>query len=158
MNRTDAKLDSVDWAILKILQNDATIPNKEIAARVGVAPSTCLERVRRLRGSGVIASVRAQVDPRRVGRPEQAFIAVQLRPHSREVVESFTRRITALPEAMALYNVSGVDDYYIHVAVADSTALQSLIIDRITTIPEVAHVRTQLIFGTPVSSPVQPLP
>lgn len=145
----------MDWQILDILQNDATVPNKEIAALVGVAPSTCLERVRRLRSAGVISAVRAVVDPERIGRGVQAFLAIQIRPHSRETANDFARQALDLPETMAVYNVAGGDDYLVHVAVPDSTALQSLIIDRILVIQQVAHCRTQLIFGEPWTSPLR---
>ncbi|GAB3163279.1 Lrp/AsnC family transcriptional regulator [Myceligenerans halotolerans] len=151
----NTELDSVDWAILDILQADATTPNKDIAASVGVAPSTCLERVRRMRESGVIAAVRAQVDPARLGRGEQAFLAIQVRPHSRETANDFVHKALQLPEVLTVYNVSGTEDYLVHVAVRDSTALQSLIVDRLLSLRQVAHCRTQLIFGEPLTSPVR---
>jgi DNA-binding Lrp family transcriptional regulator len=154
-SRRSAELDSVDWAILAVLQSDATTPNKEVAATVGIAPSTCLERIRRLRANGVIASIRAQIDPARVGRGVQAFLAIQVRPHSRETANDFVRRARDLPETLALYNVGGTEDYLVHVAVSDSTALQSLIIDRLLVLPQVAHCRTQLIFGQPLIAPVR---
>ncbi|GAB3449655.1 Lrp/AsnC family transcriptional regulator [Streptomonospora sediminis] len=153
----NAELDSIDWAILGILQTDATIPNKDIAARVGVAPSTCLQRIRKLRDSGVIASIRAHIDPTRLGRPEQAFIAVQVRPHSRDAAEDFVAQVGQLPETTGLYNVSGAQDYLVHVAVRDSSHLQSLIIDRLLVLPQVAHCHTQLIFGRPVVTPLRRL-
>lgn len=151
-HREITELDSVDWQLLDILQNDATLPNKAIAEQVGVAPSTCLERIRRLRSSGVISSIRATVDPARVGRGVQAFLAIQIRPHSRETANDFARQALDLPETLALYNVAGGEDYLVHVAVADSTALQSFIIDRLLVMPQVAHCRTQLIFGEPWTS------
>ncbi|GAB3916605.1 transcriptional regulator [Microlunatus endophyticus] len=155
LNRTMTELDSVDWEILDILQNDATTPNKEIAARVGVAPSTCLERIRRLRSAGVISAIRAVIDPEAIGRGVQAFLAIQIRPHSRETANDFARQALDLPETIALYNVAGGDDYLVHVAVTDSAALQSLIIDRMLAIQQVAHCRTQLIFGEPWTSVIQ---
>ncbi|MGW4093714.1 Lrp/AsnC family transcriptional regulator [Nocardia sp. NPDC004750] len=155
VNRKIAELDSVDWAILEVLQVDATVPNKEIAARVGVAPSTCLERIRRMRRSGVITSIRAHVNPARLGRGEQAFLGIQVRPHSRETATDFVQRALQMPEVLALYNVSGTEDYLLHVAVEDSTALQSAIIDRLLTLPQVVHCRTQLIFGEPWVSPLR---
>lgn len=145
----NAVLDSVDWAILGVLQADATVANKDLATRVGVAPSTCLERVRKLRNSGVIASTRVHLDLARVGRGEQAFLGIQIRPHSRETANDFVARALAMDEVVALYNVSGSEDYLVHVAVSDSAALQALIIDQVLAIPQVAHCRTQLIFGTP---------
>ncbi|MEV6282716.1 Lrp/AsnC family transcriptional regulator [Kribbella sp. NPDC051770] len=154
----NTELDSTDWAILKVLQDDATTPNKDIAAAVGVVPSTCLERVRRMRERGVIASIRAHVDPARVGRSEQAFLAIQVRPHSRETANDFVRKVLEMPETLALYNVSGVEDYLVHVAVPDSTALQSFIIDSLLAMPQVAHCRTQLIFGEPLVAPLRRTP
>lgn len=151
----NSDLDSVDWAILGILQVDATVPNKEIAARVGVAASTCLERVRRLRENGVISSISARVDPARIGRHEQALLGIQIRPHSRETAGDFVRRVLEMPETMTVYNVSGTEDYLVHVAVRDSTALQALILDRLLAMPQVAHCRTQLILGKPLTSSVR---
>lgn len=130
---TDTRIDPVDWRILALLQEDASITNKDLAARVGLPTSSCHERVRRLRSAGVIAAVRAVVDPAAVGRALQAFIAVQLRPHRRDLVEAFTSAILALPETLALYNVSGPDDYFVHVAVTDSTHLQAILVDHLAT-------------------------
>jgi DNA-binding Lrp family transcriptional regulator len=70
----------VDWAILAELQEDAAITNKHLAQRVGLSASACHERVRRLRDAGVVTRIVAEVDPRAVGRPLQAFVGVQLHP------------------------------------------------------------------------------
>ena len=150
-------LDPVDWRILDVLQDDASISNKELAARVGLPTSSCHERVRRLRTSGVIAGIRAVVDPAVLGRGLQAFIAVQLRPHSRERVYAFTRAALALPETIALYNITGPEDFFLHVAVGDSRDLQSVIVDHLATRPEVVHAQTHLVFGSPHLAPVRAL-
>jgi DNA-binding Lrp family transcriptional regulator len=152
----DTALDPVDWRILHHLQNDASVTNKELAARVGLPTSSCHERVRRLRALGVITAVRAVVDPSAVGRGLQAFVAVQLRPHRRELVESFTAAVLALPETLALYNVSGPEDFFVHIAVTDSAHLQRIIVDHLATRPEVGHAQTHLIFDRPLLAPVRP--
>lgn len=149
------ELDSVDWAILELLQVDATMPNKEIAAKVGVAPSTCLERIRRMRRTGTIVATRAHVLPSLLGKGEQAFLGIQIRPHSRDTANDFVQKALALPETLTLYNVSGNEDYLVHVAVANSTELQKLVVDKIMVIPQVAHCRTQLIFGEPWVAPLR---
>ena len=77
-----SELDAVDWAILELIQVDATMPNKDIAAKVGVAPSTCLERIRRMRRNGTIVATRAHVLPSLLGKGEQAFLGIQIRPHA----------------------------------------------------------------------------
>ena len=154
----EAHLDPVDWRILQQLQDDASVTNKELAARVGLPTSSCHERVRRLRALGVITAVRAVVDPAAVGRGLQAFVAVQLRPHRRDLVEAFTGAVLALPETLALYTVSGPDDFFLHVAVADSAHLHRLIVDDLATRPEVGHAQTHLIFDRPMVAPVRPTP
>ena len=152
------ELDSVDWAILELLQVDATMPNKDIAAKVGVAPSTCLERIRRMRRNGTIVATRAHVAPSLLGKGEKAFLGIQIRPHARDTANDFVQKALALPETLALYNVSGSDDYLVHVAVANSTELQTLIIDKLLALPQVAHCRTQLIFGEPLVAPLRHRP
>ncbi|NDL58264.1 Lrp/AsnC family transcriptional regulator [Phytoactinopolyspora mesophila] len=149
-------LDPVDWRILAILQDDASITNKALADRVGLPTSSCHERVRRLRAAGVISGVKAVVDPAAVGRGLQAFIAIRLRPHRRDLVEVFTAAVLALPETLALYNVSGPEDFFLHVAVSDSADLQRIIMDQLATRPEVGHAQTHLIFDRPLTAAVRP--
>ncbi|NEE04428.1 Lrp/AsnC family transcriptional regulator [Phytoactinopolyspora halotolerans] len=152
------QLDPVDWQILSILQDDASITNKALADRVGLPTSSCHERVRRLRTAGVIDGIRASVNPAAVGRGLQAFIAVRLRPHRRDMIESFTAAVLELPETLALYNVSGPEDFFLHVAVVDSTDLQRLIIDDLASRPEIAHCQTHLIFDRPLVTSMRPYP
>lgn len=150
------EIDPVDWRILQVLQDDASLTNKALAERVGLPTSSCHERVRRLRAAGVIAGVRAVVDPAAIGRGLHAFVAVQIRPHRRELAEAFTVAALALPWTLAVYNVSGPEDYFLHVAVADSTELQRIVVDHLATRPEVGHCQTHLIFDRPLSAAVRP--
>lgn len=154
-SRRIPELDSVDWEILELLQVDATIPNKDIAAKVGIAASTALERVKRMRRNGTIVATRAHVLPSLLGKGEQAFLGIQIRPHARDTANDFVQKALSLPETLALYNVSGSEDYLVHVAVADNTELQTLIIDKLLALPQVAHCRTQLIFGEPWVAPLR---
>jgi DNA-binding Lrp family transcriptional regulator len=140
-------LDATDAAILLQLQKDARISNKDLAARVNVAPSTCLERVRSLQRRGVLTGFHAEADPAALGRPLQAYIAVRVRPHNREVVEPFIRFVLELPETVALSHVAGPDDFLVQVAVRDAAHLQRLLLDGFTSRREVSHLQTQLIFS-----------
>ncbi|MEU4096231.1 Lrp/AsnC family transcriptional regulator [Streptomyces sp. NPDC026673] len=139
-------LDPVDLEILRLLQNDARTTYKDLAAAVGVAPSTCLDRVNRLRRTGVILGHELRVDPARLGRPLEALLAVQVRPHRRELIGPFVERVRALPESRTLFHLTGPDDYLVHVAVASTGDLQRLVVDEFTSRPEVARVETRLIF------------
>ena len=84
-------------------------------------------------------------------------MTVQLHPHRRELVEAFVEAMRELPEILALCNVSGNDDFFIHVAVPDSDHLQRLIIDHLFTRCEVGRARRHLIYGAPVHTTVRPL-
>jgi DNA-binding Lrp family transcriptional regulator len=139
-------LDRTDMALVDELSKDARISNKELASRVGIAPSTCLERVRALRQRGVITAYRAEVDTAVLGRPVQAMIAVRIRRHSRELVDGFRTHALALPETVSIANVSGADDFLLHVAVESTDALRALLLDRIASQPEVVHTETHLVF------------
>ncbi|GAA3368712.1 Lrp/AsnC family transcriptional regulator [Streptomyces sannanensis] len=141
-----AVLDAVDLHILRLLQNDARTTYRDLAAEVGVAPSTCLDRVARLRRIGVILGHQLRVDPAKLGRGIEALLSVQVRPHRRELIGPFVDRIRALPESRALFHLTGPDDYLVHVAVTDTADLQRLVLDEFTSQREVARVETRLIF------------
>ncbi|MCX3063293.1 Lrp/AsnC family transcriptional regulator [Streptomyces beihaiensis] len=139
-------LDPVDLEILRLLQNDARITYRDLAAQVGVAASTCLDRVNRLRRAGVILGHVLRLDPGKLGRGLQALLSVQVRPHRRELVGPFVERIRSLPEALTVFHLTGPDDYLVHVAVRDMADLQRLVLDAFTAHREVARVETRLIF------------
>ncbi|MEM9556116.1 MAG: Lrp/AsnC family transcriptional regulator [Acidobacteriota bacterium] len=139
-------LDRIDLELLALLQNNARLSNKELAARVGVAQSTCLLRVRRLIDDGVLRGFHAEIDPAALGAGLQAMIAIRLRRHSRELVESFRAYAMTLPEVRALYHMSGTDDFLVHVAARDASGLRDLAMSAFTTRDEVDHLETMLIF------------
>jgi DNA-binding Lrp family transcriptional regulator len=139
-------LDRIDFDILAALQNDGRLSNKELAASVGLAPSSCLERVRALRESGVLQGFRAEVDPPSVGIQLQAMIAIRLALHSREVFDHFREHVLAMPEVVSAWYVSGREDFLLFVAVRDTAHLRDLTLDRLSTRPEVAHLETALVF------------
>jgi DNA-binding Lrp family transcriptional regulator len=143
---TLAALDRIDSALVAELQKDARITNKELAERVGIAQSTCLERVRALRARGVIRGYSADVDPAALGRPIQALISVRIHRHSRELVDGFKRHALGMPATVAVFNVSGSNDFLVQVAVESTDALRDLLIDSIAPRPEVSHTETHLIF------------
>lgn len=149
-------LDPVDLEILRVLQNDARMTNRDLAAAVGVAPSTCLDRVGRLRRSGVILGHELRLDPARLGRSLEALLLVQVRPHRRELIGPFVERVRGLPESRALFHLTGPDDYLVHVAVAGTGDLQRLVLDEFTSRKEVARVETRLIFQQWSCGPLLP--
>jgi len=140
------ELDRIDCVIIELLQNDARLTNKELAAAVGLAPSSCLARVQRLKQEGVLKGAHVEVDPEALGVGLQALIAVQLRQHSRDQVKAFWKHVMGLPEVLAVFHVAGTHDFQVHVAVRDAHHLRDLAQDAFTTRREVSHIQTSLIF------------
>ncbi|MDH4119114.1 MAG: Lrp/AsnC family transcriptional regulator, partial [Acidimicrobiia bacterium] len=95
-------LDRTDRAILAILQQDARISNKEMAARVGLAPSSCSERLRRLDRLGVFRGFHASIDPEALGIGLEAMVSVRLRRHGGSEVDTFRGRAADRPEVVGV--------------------------------------------------------
>jgi DNA-binding Lrp family transcriptional regulator len=139
-------LDGTDLAILSELLADGRLTNAMLATRVGVAESTCIHRVRRLRQTGVIAGFHAQLDLTMLGYPLQAVIKVRLGSHNREHVHSFHQTLRSIPGVITAFHVAGEDDYLLHVAVVSPEALRDLVLEHVTVHPAVRHTETHLVF------------
>lgn len=139
-------LDAVDRRILAALLEDGRMTNAALAARVGIAESTCAYRVRALRESGVIAGISAHLDLAAVGRPIQAVVKVGLSSHSRAHIDELLDRLASIPGSLSVVHVAGDDDFHLHVAVASPERLRDLILEHITSHPAVTKTETQLVF------------
>lgn len=139
-------MDKLDGAIVRELQADARQTNRELAAKVGIAPSTCLERVRALRQRGVITGYHAAVDLAALNRSVQALLAVQVRPLSRAVIEDFKAYVAGLPEVLSVFVVAGGDDFLVHVAVQDIDHLHAFLMDRFSQRREIVGFRSSIIY------------
>lgn len=139
------ELDRIDFALLDHLQNNARASNKELAAKVGLAPSSCLTRVRRLERD-VVRGYHAELDPLAVGLQVQAMISVRLRLHAREVFDTFAAHLRTLPEVVGYWSIGGEIDFLVHVAVDDVRALQDLTREGFTSRDEVFRISTSLVF------------
>ncbi len=151
----ETSLDRIDYLILHLLQNDARLSNKELAAAVDLAPSSCLARVQRLRDSGVLLGFHARVAPEALGIGVQAVVAVQMRQHNRNHVKTFMKHLRALPEVREIFYVTGAHDFLVHVVARDMGHLKDLALDVFTNRPEVAHIETSLVYEY-LSNPVAP--
>ncbi|MCH5642444.1 Lrp/AsnC family transcriptional regulator [Gordonia sp. ABSL49_1] len=140
-----AELDATDRALLRLLQADARMPNNELAQRVGIAPSTCHGRVRRLIDSGVIRGFFADVDPAAVGRPLRAMVAVSLQSDARGQIRRFVGEIATHDEVIDVFFLAGTDDYLLHVATADTETLRQFV-EMLNGRREVAGTTTSLVF------------
>ena len=140
------QLDEVDRCLLRELAADARIPNNALAERVGIAPSTCLGRVRTLRERGVIRGYHADVDPAALGRPIQAMISVRLQSHARGHIPDFMAKIATLPEVLNVFFLGGADDFHVHIAATSTDNLRDFVVVNLSGDPDVALTETNLIF------------
>jgi len=139
-------LDRIDHGIIDALQNDGRISNKMLAAKVGLAPSSCLERVRKLEQQGVLKGYRAEVSLAARGVRLQAIVYVELGRHRGDEVNTFDSHIRTFSEVVAVFNVAGRWDYLLHVAVPDVERLKSFSQDALASRNEVRRVETSLVF------------
>ncbi|WP_404381397.1 Lrp/AsnC family transcriptional regulator [Knoellia locipacati] len=144
-------LDDVDRAIIAGLVADGRISNAALARQVGIAESTCVGRVRSLRERGVITGFHAAIDLARVGRPLQAVVAIRLGGHDRGQVDAFGEEMAALPGVLSALNISGADDFLVHLCAESPDQLRDFVLDNISSRPGVSHVHTSLIFRSHAS-------
>lgn len=144
--RGSAELDDVDLRLIALLQENARTPNNVLAEALGIAPSTCLARVRGLRTAGVIRRFTADVDPAALGRPLQALVAVRLRPGARHLMGSFGRELQEVPEVEQVFVLGGADDFLLHITASDTDHIRQIVLDHLSSNPAVAGTQTSLIF------------
>jgi DNA-binding Lrp family transcriptional regulator len=151
-------LDRTDFEIIRLLQKNARLSNKQIAAAVRLAPSTCHERIKNLQTTGVIRGAHADVDLRAIGLNLEALAFIKLAKYERSVIDRFLSEIESIPEVRRVFLVSGRHDVIIHLAVRDIDHLRNLGFDRITNQPVIVNIETSIVYDsrTRNESPIFP--
>ncbi|MAC57758.1 MAG: AsnC family transcriptional regulator [Novosphingobium sp.] len=140
MPETD--LDLLDLRILEELQADGRMTNQELSERVGLSPSPCLRRLRRLETDGVIQRYVALADPDAVGLSVTAFVRVRLERQDDRHLAAFEAAITEYPQVMECYLMTGEADYQLRVLVRSLSDFEDFLRYRLTPLPGVAQVTT----------------
>jgi Lrp/AsnC family transcriptional regulator, leucine-responsive regulatory protein len=146
-------MDEVDRSILTTLERHGRISNAELAERVGLSPSPCLRRVRRLEETGVIRGYRALIDPSAVGRGLRVFVGVRLVRHASTDVRAFEREVVRLSEVVQTHHVTGNFDYLLQVEVADLESYEAFHANRLASLPGVAAVTSYVTMKTLAPEP-----
>ncbi len=139
-------LDAIDREIVRLLSSDGRMPNNALAETVGIAPSTCLGRVRALIERGVIRGFHADIDPASIGLSIQVLIAVRLQADARANIGRFATEISRLPGVINVFFLGGADDFIVHVAAASTDSLRDFVAEHLSRRPDVANTVTNLIF------------
>lgn len=148
-------IDEMDRRILSLLQQDARLPNAEIARRVGMAPSATLERLRKLEERGVILGYECRVDPRKLGLGLTAFIFVKA---SDKGDHETAERLKQHPNVLEVHHVAGEDCYLVKVRAADAEDLGRMLRTEFNSLPSVHSTRTTIVLGTLKESTRIPIP
>lgn len=110
-------MDSFDRAILGILQQDSSLPLNEIANRVGLSPTPCWNRIRKMEELGIITGRVALLDAAQLGLGVTVFVSIETSDHSEGWLSRFAAAITTMPEVVDVYRMSGDVDYMLRVVV-----------------------------------------
>lgn len=149
-------IDEMDRRILSLLQQDARLPNAEIARRVGMAPSATLERLRKLEERGVILGYECRVDPRKLGLGLTAFIFITAQERAGE--HDTGDRLRQHPNVLELHHIAGEDCYIVKVRAVDTDDLGRMLKSDFSAMPGVRSTRTTVVLGTLKESSRFPIP
>ncbi|MFM5894452.1 MAG: Lrp/AsnC family transcriptional regulator [Novosphingobium sp.] len=140
MNEHMTQLDTIDWAILAVLQRDASLPVHEVGERVGLSSNACWRRIRRLEDSGIIARRVALLDPEMLGLATTVFVAIRTNRHDPAWLEAFSRGVAEIDEISECHRMAGEVDYLLKIVVRDIAHYDRIYRKLIARIPDIADV------------------
>ena len=149
-------LDRIDKKILQELQLNGRISNVELSKRVGLSPTPCLDRVKRLESQGVIAGYKAILDAEAVGASLLVFVEITLEKTAQDVFSEFSKSVKEFTEILECHLVSGAFDYLLKTRVKNMAAYRKLLGDTLLKLPYVSASRTYVVMEEVKNN--QPLP
>ena len=141
-------LDSKDKHLLEELQANSRITNAELAKRIGLSPSSTLERVKKLEVSGFIEKYITLLNPRKAGYSCFTFVEVKLTRHGETPVEDFISSIAHIPEVLECHHITGEADFLLKVATKDIPTYEELILHQLSALANVQTMRTSVVLST----------
>lgn len=140
MSDTSLQIDTIDWSILGVLQNDASLSVAEVGERVGLSSNACWRRIRRLEDSGVIARKVVLVDAEKLGLATTVFVAIKTQRHDPEWLEAFATGIAGIEEVAECHRMAGDVDYLLKLVVRDIAHYDRIYRKLIAKVPDLADV------------------
>ncbi|WP_296678359.1 Lrp/AsnC family transcriptional regulator [Novosphingobium sp.] len=152
------QIDSLDWAILRELQNDASLPVHAIGERIGLSHNACWRRIKRLEESGVIARRVALLDPEKVGLGTTVFVAIRTNRHDPGWLDAFSRAIASIDEIAECHRMAGDVDYLLKLSVRDIAHYDRIYRKLIAAVPDLADVSSSFSMERMKASTALPRP
>ena len=112
-------MDAINRKILRILQEDATVPVAAIAERVGLSTTPCWRRIQALERSGLIQRRVALLDRKKLNVGVTVFVRLKTSQHTYDWLESFAKAVAEIEEVVEFYRMSGDVDYLLKIIVPD---------------------------------------
>ncbi len=141
---SSASLDRFDRAILRELQINARISNQQLSELVGLSPSPCLRRLRRLEEEGFITGYTAVVDEKRLGLPVAIFVSVKLERQVDSALTTFETEIAKYPQVIDCWLMTGENDYLLLILVAGLAEYEEFLTGTFTKIPGIASIQSSV--------------
>ncbi|MFD2597645.1 Lrp/AsnC family transcriptional regulator [Sphingobacterium corticis] len=150
-------LDETDLKLLRLLQVDATISNKELAHRLHKSIAAIHERVKKLKAKGYIKKVVAILDRQKIGMGLISFSQVFLKAHTAEVLNQFEHDVAKFPEVMECYQMAGSYDFMLRIATKDMEAYHEFLRHKLAVLPQVNTVQTYFVLSETKSETLYPI-
>ena len=141
-------LDFKDKHLLEEIQENSRITNTELAKRIGLSPSSTLERVKKLEVSGIIEKYITLLNPRKAGYSCFTFVEIKLARHGETPVEDFISSIALIPEVLECHHITGEADFLLRVATKDIPAYEELILHQLSALANVQSMKTSVVLST----------
>jgi len=151
------QLDKIDLEILKILQREGRVTNRELAERIGLSAAPCWHRVKRLEQAGIIDHYACVLSASKIGRQMKAIVGVTLVTRSTQARETFEAAIAEIEEVQYCFWVAGDCDYQLLVTATDLQGFENFLDTRLLTLASVANVKSQMALKTVKETTTMPL-
>ncbi len=151
------KLDSIDIKLLRVLQEDSSLPAAELAERVGITQSPCWRRMQRLKGDGYIKREVALLDRKKLGLNAHVFARVKLSAHGRAHLAEFSRAVQSFPEVLECYVLMGEVDFLLRIVTEDVEAYEKFFFERLSRLPGIQEINSTVALSEIKSSTALPL-
>jgi Lrp/AsnC family transcriptional regulator, leucine-responsive regulatory protein len=143
-----SNLDEIDLKILQLLELDGRLTNVELAERVGLSPSPCLRRVRRLETEGIIEGYGARINRTKVGLGLTVFVAVKLERPGEPEARHFRESMQRLPQVLSCYLISGKPDFLLEVTVSDLSQYSNSLLASLRELPQIKEMQSSFVLDT----------
>ena len=140
-------LDAIDKSILKMLQEDAHITNREISLQLHLTTTPVHERIKRLEKDGYIKKYVAILDKEKLDKGLTVFCNVSLKQHTNENGKKLVQEIQSIPEVVECYNIAGDYDFLLKILVKDMPAYQKFVLGVLGTIKSIGSVKSVFVMG-----------